>query len=204
VTTVQIEAFSGSSDSIKWRGVVYEVGTSEGRAALGIAIRRRIGFPPAKFSVLKCILTIDPDVTADVVEHVFLVTANAGSERLEVVDRLSGTRAILFAQGGKLLDEYDPVFADDAPSVSSFTMATWKNPADSKVFLWAAITKDAISALDQTDVNFADSNWQAKLKQYRLILLVDRESRSGELIAVVAAAQIARPTGPLVLWTPIR
>ncbi|MBK8040168.1 MAG: hypothetical protein IPK22_24000 [Verrucomicrobiaceae bacterium] len=203
-TTVKIEAFSGSSGVIKWRGADYEVETPDGREALQIAIQSRISFPPEKFSTIECILTVDPNVTADIIEHVFLVTANVGIEQLAVIDRLSGTRAVLFAQGGKLLDEYDPVFASDAPSVSTFAKTTWKSPVASEHFLWAAIARDTLYALDQRDVDFATFDWQAKLKDSRLILLVDRGSRAGQLVRAVASAQKIKPIGPLVLWIPLR
>ena len=203
-TTVQIEATSNSGSSIKWHGVVYDVGTPEGRSELGLAIQSRAGTPPAKFADLKCILTIDTEAASGLIENDFLVTANAGSERLEVVDHSRKTRATLFAQGGKLLDEYDPVFVESAPSISVFTMTEWKSPSASESFLWAAITKDTIRALDQRDVDLGSPTWQAKLKTRRLILLVDRESKAGELIATVAAAQAIRPTGPLVMWVPSR
>jgi hypothetical protein len=203
-TTVKIEAIPNTTSAIKWRGIVYDVGTPDGRDELSVAIQSRVGSPPALFADLKCTFATDPASTSDLVENVFIATASAGSERLEVIDRSRNTRAILFAQGGKLLNDYDPVYEETAPSISAFTTTEWNSPSASEPFLWVAITKDTIRALDQRDVDLASPTWQTKLKACRLIFLVDRESKARELIAAVAAAQRIKLTGPLVLWVPLR
>ncbi|MBX7206873.1 MAG: hypothetical protein K1X78_01065 [Verrucomicrobiaceae bacterium] len=202
--TVIITATYPTGGSVELNGISFFTSSEEGRAALMGAIQYRLGSPPPHPESVRCILEIDPDVTTENIENVFLATTRVGCEVLEVVNRATQSRVSLLAQGGSMLGDYKPVFAADAPAVVTFHEETWKSPNSAQPFMWVALTKDATIALDERNVDISSPLWQERIRDHRLIILVDRSASAGQLVSFVSAYQRHNSRGPLVLWTPPR